>query len=64
MTHDADNVERTLKQLAREIASELDRLITGAIEIGDPEDTDKLTTFLWDNKIGLLRITQALGQAA
>lgn len=64
MTHDADNVERTLKQLAREIASELDRLITGAIEIGDPEDTDKLTTFLWDNKIGLLRITQALAQDA
>ena len=64
MTHDADNVERTLKQLAREIASELDRLITGAIEIGDPEDTDKLTTFLWDNKIGLLRITKALAQDA
>lgn len=62
MAHDADNIERTLSELAREIVPELDRLITGAIEIGDPEDTNRLTMFLWDNKIGLLRIAEAMAR--
>jgi len=53
-------VNRTLKRTAEELTPELDRLITQAIEVGDPEDIDRLTGFFWDNKVGILRVLQAV----
>ncbi len=49
-----------IKRVAAEIAPDLDRLIDKAGYIGDPEDRDNLVTFLWNNKIGILRVLQAV----
>lgn len=55
-----------IQQIASDLAPELDRLINAYIEtmkFEEPRATPyhaELTEFLWDNKVGLLRVLQAV----
>lgn len=58
---------RTIEQMAIEIAPELDRLINDILARpgGDTESERRraaLKTFLWDNKVGLLRIAEFVAE--
>lgn len=53
-------MKKVIKDMADELAPDLSRRIDRAVEIGDPEDRAALTEFLWDNKIGILRILEAV----
>lgn len=72
---DADAKERTIREIAAELAPELaDRVEAFLNSLGQPEKVSaegnnihnvrraELAEFLWDNKIGLLRIAQAHGR--
>lgn len=48
------------KRTAKELSPELDRLINDVIEIGDSDQIDALTTFMFENKMGILRVLQSV----
>jgi hypothetical protein len=47
---------KTPGQIAVELGPEFDRLIEA--DLDDPAQRNELIQFLWDNKMGLLRMTQ------
>ena len=49
------------KRIARELAPELDRLINAQLESRPKANAaEELRQFLWDNKVGILRVLQRI----
>lgn len=57
--------DETAQDLAIELAPELDALITAYLNTGilGTAEYYRLERFLWDNKIGILRIMQQFAQS-
>ena len=52
-------MDDVIKRIAAEIEPQLDAAINNAL-CDDPEDRDRLVMVLWDNKVGILRVLQAV----
>ena len=54
-------MENVIKHMAKEIAPQLDALYGDKAEFyGDPEQMDAITVVMHENKMGILRILQAV----
>lgn len=54
-------MQEIIKRMAKEIAPQLDALYGDKAEyFGDPEQMDAITTTMHENKMGILRVLQAV----